>query len=286
MKVLFLLFFLSLFATANAQECDVYQDPNCFGINWEDATPKDIADINPNNTDSYKLTPLHYAARWSDNPKVIQLLIDNGGDVHDKDNNGRTPLSWAAFNNNNPEVIQLLIDNGADVHSKDNTGFTSLHWAAGYPLISGGHRPSHSQNPEVIQLLIDNGADVHAKNYDGETPLYLAVTHKDYSNDPEIIQLLIDNGADVDHKSFFGDTLIKNAIANNKIPLATANAQQCNHYEDPNCFGINWETATPKDIADIDANITASYKRTPLHYAADGMIILKSFKCLSIMAPM
>ena len=71
MKVLLLLFF-TLFATANAQECDD-EYPSCFGINWETATPEDIADINPKNTALNKLTPLHYAAKWSGNPTVIQL---------------------------------------------------------------------------------------------------------------------------------------------------------------------------------------------------------------------
>ncbi len=45
-------------------------------------------------------TPLHAAARYNYNPKVIQLLIDNGGDIHDKDNNGGTPLYLAAYKNN------------------------------------------------------------------------------------------------------------------------------------------------------------------------------------------
>ena len=54
---------------------------------------------------------------------VVLLLLDNGAEVSDKNDEGATPLHLAARENHLP-VVQLLIDRGADVLSKTNDGKT------------------------------------------------------------------------------------------------------------------------------------------------------------------
>ena len=131
--------------------------------------------------------PLHLAARYSDDPAVLQFLLDNGADPDKKSQLG-TPLILAAQYNSNPEFIQILLDNGADVETNINDN-TPLQVAAEY-----------SDNPAVIQALLDNGAEVEA-GIDGWTetrritPLRFATER---NGNPEIAQALLDAGADLE----------------------------------------------------------------------------------------
>ena len=85
-------------------------------------------------------------------------LIDQGADLHAKDNIGYTPLHYAC-RNGHAEVVKALLEKGADVHTKTTDGYTPLHLAC-----MEGH-------VEVVKALLEKGADVHAKNSSGWTPL-------------------------------------------------------------------------------------------------------------------
>ena len=78
-------------------------------------------------------------------------LIDQGADLHAKDNYGCTPLHLACVNGH-AEVVKALLEKGADVHAKDSHGMTPLHYAC-----MNGHA-------EVVKALLEKGADVHAKD--------------------------------------------------------------------------------------------------------------------------
>src|SRR6056297_3626010 len=58
-------------------------------------------------------TPLMYAARFNENPKVIETLVESGANVSARNDDGWTPLMYAAINEN-PEVINVLLESGAD----------------------------------------------------------------------------------------------------------------------------------------------------------------------------
>ncbi len=51
--------------------------------------------VSPNMQDVYGMTPLHSAARRASSPKTLELLIDGGGDISIKNNEGKTPLDLA-----------------------------------------------------------------------------------------------------------------------------------------------------------------------------------------------
>ena len=84
-------------------------------------------------------------------------LLENGADVHTKNNEGSTPLQCASSDGH---TLVALVENIADVHANTSSGETPLHRAC----VNG-----HAE--------VANGADVYAKNRDGDTPLtLLAVT--------------------------------------------------------------------------------------------------------------
>ena len=58
-------------------------------------------------------TPLRLTAA-SNNKEVVQLLLDNGGDVDAQDKDGEPPLH-AAAQSGQKEAVQLLLDHGAEI---------------------------------------------------------------------------------------------------------------------------------------------------------------------------
>lgn len=114
---------------------------------------------------------------------IVQLLIDNGADVHRRTDIGLwSTVMLAAVNH--PECLQLLIDAGADINYvcrgiTDHYGDTALLWAAEEGITKS------------VKILLANGADIHAKNKKGRTALDLAMTEQH----TEIVQLLQAAGA-------------------------------------------------------------------------------------------
>lgn len=65
--------------------------------------------------------------------KVVQLLLERGdpNQLHVKDNRGDTALHKAAWQGNGL-VVDLLLNNGADIHSRNNKGQQPLDIAIQY----------------------------------------------------------------------------------------------------------------------------------------------------------
>ena len=116
----------------------------------------------PKAEDRYKYTPLHRAAKYNDNPAVIQALIAAGADPKARNAWEYTPLHGAARFNENPEAIEVLIAAGAELEVRDQWGETPLHSAA------------RNDNPAVVQALIAAGADPKVRNEYKWTPLQYA----------------------------------------------------------------------------------------------------------------
>lgn len=78
------------------QDCTLWNTKR----NFLAATPEGVtacleAGSNPRENDAAGVTPLHRAAKYSQNPAVIQVLMDAGADVEARDVRGYTPLRWA-----------------------------------------------------------------------------------------------------------------------------------------------------------------------------------------------
>ena len=156
-------------ADPNSYENDGYMIP-CLGYAMakKDAVPlvrlllRYGADVNREEPDHNKL--LNYSGDASD--EVVQMLIDAGADVRNKNDNRRTPLHEAAARAT-PTIARVLLEKGADadVNAQDYTESTPLMYAV------------MSRRVDTVRLLLEHGADPDAQTRGtGETPLIVAVS--------------------------------------------------------------------------------------------------------------
>ncbi len=163
-----------------------------------------------------KRTLLHEAA-YTNNIKLINILLKMGANPSLKDYSGWSPLHDASFkghlesvkllsntdsidyeNNNEKtplilavqkrriDVIKYLLEKKSDVNHRDKFNWSSLHYAS-----SNGFY-------DIALLLIRNGAKVNLKNGTGRTALHEASR----LGNLKILNLLIESGADVNILDF------------------------------------------------------------------------------------
>ena len=193
-------------------------------------------------SDNQGATPLHFAARYNEEPKVAELLLENGAKVdaeHGVFDN--TPLLWAAFSNPNAGVIGMLIKNGAAVYETNWNRWTPLHYAAMNKSVyvlnelifldkdsdinfngktdrgkTALHFAAANENSEILLELISRGADVDARDEYGTTPLHEAAKNPNTA----ILQALISHDAEIDAKCGNGETPLHYAARYNLNPDA------------------------------------------------------------------
>ncbi len=108
-------------------------------------------------------TPLLCAARYCENPDVIQFMINEGADIHAQTEHGVTVLMLAAFMNT-IEVIDVLLKAGAKLKDQDDKGTTPLMWAS-----------KSLESDDVIDFLISKGSKVKSQNCYGDTAADIAL---------------------------------------------------------------------------------------------------------------
>lgn len=142
--------------------------------------------------------------------KIVELLIEHGADVNNRNKYGVTPLYSAATK----EMAELLIKHGANVNAMNINNNTPLYDAI-------------SHNKEVVEVLIAHGADVNNKDRSGNTPLHVAINVRN----KEIAELLIQHGADVNTKNQNGLSLVEFAVQSDRldfVPLLMAHGAKVN----------------------------------------------------------
>ena len=109
-----------------------------------------VIDINREDELLIRIFNLHYA--------ILKRLIDKGGDVNARNQDGITPLHWAIAKGD-VEIVRVLLASGADINVTDAEGITPLHWVAykGYEVI--------------VKVLVIAGADIKATDNNGSTVL-------------------------------------------------------------------------------------------------------------------
>ena len=102
------------------------------------------------------------AAAASGSTSLCRLLLEAGGDVGERDEDGFTPLLLAAYFGH-AEVCELLLERGkANIEETTRLGNTALKLAA-----QEGHA-------STVALLLSKGARVDTINQSGFTPMLAA----------------------------------------------------------------------------------------------------------------
>jgi ankyrin repeat protein len=160
---------------------------------------------NVNIKDYRKMTPLMYAA-GENNYTLTKLLIEEGANINDQDDEGLSPIIWACQNIlinplQNLKIIKLLLEHGADPTLQEHHGNTVLHYAIEYDHMT-----------EIIRLLIQYGTSkknyrsdfLNIRNHEGITPLMVAAL----KNNLPVCELLINNGAKLACVDYDGYTVL------------------------------------------------------------------------------
>jgi uncharacterized protein len=109
-------------------------------------------------------TPLHYAVSYGQTG-CMNVLLEHGADLNDRDHTGMTPLHVTAMLGRTREA-EWLLDHGAQRDAKDSFGDTPLHTAAVFG------------QEDMVKMLLDRGSDGTARNARGKTPFELAINNR------------------------------------------------------------------------------------------------------------
>ena len=120
-------------------------------------------------------TPLFYAV-VNARPDAVEWLLQQGADMHARDESGLTPLHVAAALNRRPEGRHLMRA-GADTNARDAFGNTPLHAAA----LHGSAR--------VLNDLLRARADVSVENDRGLTARALAAEYGQQGTEARLAML-------------------------------------------------------------------------------------------------
>ena len=188
-------------------------------------TLKFILKLKPdlNKKDKWECTPLHAAAYASENLKIIELLIENGANIHETRRINITALHIAVSLNkidfvkylakyhselppwdrrnyfplaraSTIELCEILLQNGANVNYTDERLRTKIFQSLYY---------LRRLSP-MDMIFLQWGADVNILDQNGESPLYLSLRNHDI----ETCKILLKYGAD----PYLNDNTQRNCI--------------------------------------------------------------------------
>lgn len=162
---------------------------------------RDISAI-VNSSDRLGMTPLMFAVQ-NKNKEAVELLIDNGADIHMRDSHGNTALHYSRYV---PNSI-LLVEKGADVNATNDLQESPFFMAITV------HEPL-----ELIRKMIGAGADVNVFDRNGNTALIFIAHYYDEHVASHLIPLLLEKGADVNIENMEGKTAYDYAKKNKLSP--------------------------------------------------------------------
>jgi uncharacterized protein len=118
-----------------------------------------------------------------DDPRLLELTLRNGANVHSLDSYNGTGLIRAA-ERGHVRIVQRVLQTSVEVDHVNNLGWTALLEA----IILGDGGPRHTK---VVRLLVGAGANVNLADGEGVTPL----EHARRRGQEEIARILEDAGA-------------------------------------------------------------------------------------------
>ncbi|XP_004489677.1 protein VAPYRIN [Cicer arietinum] len=143
-------------------------------------TPFDVAAENGHSRlfDALRLGDSLCTAARKGEARAIQKVLESGGVINGRDQNGWTALHRASFKGR-MDVVRLLVEKGIDLDAKDEDGYTALHCAA-----ESGHA-------DVTEFLVKKGVDVEARTNKGVSALQIVES----LNYVGITRILVNGGA-------------------------------------------------------------------------------------------
>jgi ankyrin repeat protein len=129
----------------------------------------------------------------SDDPVILNLMLENGVDPNKVFYAGRTKLMEAAYNDNVKLVEYLIGVKGIDINK--TTEKTKISGG-------GGHNALHyTRNLSIAKMLITAGANINAIAGDGNSPIMTC------SKPNDVIKYLVSKGADRSIVNNYGKTI-------------------------------------------------------------------------------
>lgn len=209
-------------------------------------------------------TPLHCASTQKcGTSKIALMLLDHGADPNDQAFNKMTPLHMAVISKNT-SVITVLVKKGASIHAKERTGYSSVRIAL------------RSSSAEVLKALVSTDYDFTSAcdwNSDGMTPLHFAAKRNGKKGHGTVVPFLINRGADVNAKCRLGTSPLHWVRSSeNARQLIEAGAdigtRDCAGFTPLHCaaWGEFITTALIQMGADAHINAKCRNGMTPLHW--------------------
>lgn len=144
-----------------------------------------------NQKNCYGESPLFYAIRTND-IKAVQLLLEQGADIHLIDNAGNAVLHVAALYAST-EVAKFLMRKRALLDPKNKSNELPIHYAVQNKNFSG----------EMTQLFLDvDPSSINHADSMNRTPIFRAVEHADFGT----VELLLQHNPNLEHRDSRGLT--------------------------------------------------------------------------------
>ncbi len=132
------------------------------------------------------MTALAFASEKC-NEHIVELLLNSGAYVDEKDLSGETPLHRACFYGN-VKNAQILLQRGANINSKNILGQTTLHLSC------------YSKNTNIALFLLKNGANTRAIDFQHCNTLH----HATDAGNLRLVEILLKKGVDVSDRALNG----------------------------------------------------------------------------------
>jgi len=146
-----------------------------------------------------KLSYRIHAATQRGNKTALQLLLDMGADINERDADGGTAILGAVYFNH-LSCVKILVERGADATIANSRKRTALHHAV------------WSQNEQIMKFLLDDIVEIRklvdVKNSDGDTALHDCSnpSHRSPGVCLEVAKMLVQAGASLTTKDKCGRT--------------------------------------------------------------------------------
>lgn len=153
---------------------------------------------------------------------ILEILVENGADVNEQDENGFTLAHSLAQNNS---MLSRIIELGADIERTDAEGHTPLLTACASG-ISKYRSPAGTAYPNTALVLLENGADASVTDKLGRNALHLLLAKTSRLRPPpdemiQVVRALLSSGCSCSVANNMGRTPLHVALRTGKFAIAT-----------------------------------------------------------------